>query len=633
MKVEARPENPVPLYCICKLKHDIRVESKVDLAKKETEQCLGTPVKILVTLPALFKNPPFSLLDDKIVDRMTRLLYLGKAHAFQTEIHNLSGLSKLCKNATYLREIYAVGVGTKDLINDVAISFGTHDLNEDDVLIPNQYVRILPNAQIYNQRLSSNELLITIFLVPVQTLLEYATELVKLPYVTFTKQYRSLTERLDKMEDGVKKGITDLVEHLATSPKRMPWLGLYKEHVGDYVDWAFSDFRTWGLHFIHKQEGKADPWLARSVLNLLGVEEGGRVLDPFCGSGTFIADATILNLNAIGVDINPLSTMIAKVKCNLSALSLTALRESLIKIEKKTTNLPDSRTRLEQLMLELGEKDKQRLSGKESAILEILSIKDIIDSVAEDRMTKDFLYIILSRTVVEVVNKLKRKYAVKESFMKDAVDFYLYALASQDMLHTLDIEALGRCNIITGDIHDPHSLFDCRVDGIVTSPPYFDAIDYVGFSKLPTRILGIDSGASQLELKTIGSKSRLASDADVWSMSDLLPESARTLFNQLFKYGRERKARVVLQYLLDMSDCLHEFFDVLNENRRMAFVVGRFHNWKVGDRNMMFDGARVLSDLGERAGFVLEDRLSHDISKIEAGQRIKEESIIVWRKD
>jgi SAM-dependent methyltransferase len=609
------------------------VESKVDLAKKETEQCLGTPVTMLATLPALFKNRPFSLLDDKIVDRMTRLLYLGKAHAFQTELHNLSRLSKLCKNATYLREIYAVGVVKKDLINNVAISLGTHNLHEEDLLISNHYVRILPNAQIYSQTLSSNEFLTTILLVPVQTLLEYATEVVKLPYVTFTKQYRSLAERLDRMEDGVGKGIVDLVDHLASSPKRMPWLGLYKEHVGDYVDWAFSDFRTWGLHFIHKQEGKADPWLARSVLNLLGVEEGGRVLDPFCGSGTFIADAPMLNLNAIGVDINPLSTMIAKVKCNLGALSLTSLRESLIKIEKEPMKLPDSATRLEPLMVELEEKDKKRLSGKGSTILEILSIKDSIDNIAENRITKDFLYTILSRTVVEVVNKPKRKYAAKVSFIRDAVDFYLYALASQKMLQTLDIEALGKCNIITGDTHCLHSLFGGRVDGIVTSPPYFDAIDYVGFSKLPTRILGMGSAGNQLELETIGSKTRLASDVDLFSMIDLLPESARSVFNQLFKCGRERKAKVVLQYLLDMSDCLHELFDVLNENRRMAFVVGRYHNWKVGESNIVFDGARVLSDLGERAGLVLEDKLSHDISKIEAGRRIKEESIIIWRKE
>jgi DNA modification methylase len=633
MAIEDNIEIPVSLQCICKLKHDIRVESKVDLARKEVEQCLGTPVTMLTILPTLFRNHPFSLLDDKIVDRMTRLLYLGKAHAFQTELQDLSKLIKLCKNATYLREIYAIGVFTKDLINDIAISFGVHDFHEEDVLELGRFIRILPNVQIYNQALSSNKLLTTIFLVPVQTLLEYATEVVKLPYVTFTKQFPSLVERLDRMEDGVKKGIVDLIEHLATSPKRMPWLGLYKEHVGDYVDWAFSDFRTWGLHFIHKQEGKADPWLARSVLNLLGVEEGGRVLDPFCGSGTFIADAPLLNLDAIGVDINPLSTMIAKVKSNLTGLNLADVKESLIRIQEEKTKLPDPRTALKPLVDELQEKDRQRLLGKERTLLDLLSIKDSIDHVTDDGMTKDFLYTILSRSVLEVIEKQKRKYAAKDSFMKDAVDFYLYALASQEMLRTLDIEAHGKCSIVTADAHNLKELFDGKVDGIVTSPPYFDAIDYVGFSRLPIRFLGIGKVGEQLEYETIGSKKRLASNTDMWSMSDLLPESARSLFSQLLKSGRESKARIVLQYLLDMSDCLHEFFDVLSEKRKMIFVVGRYHNWKVGENDMMFDGSQVLSDIGESVGFVLEDRLSHNISKIEAGRRIREESIIIWRKE
>jgi site-specific DNA-methyltransferase (cytosine-N4-specific) len=467
---------------------------------------------------------------------------------------------------------------------------------------------------------------------PVQTLLEYAAEVVKLPYVTFTKQYRDLIERLDRMEAGLKRGVADLVEHLASSPKRMPWLGLYKEHVGDYVDWAFSDFRTWGLHFIHKQEGKADPWLARSMLNLLGVEDRCRVLDPFCGSGTFIADAPLLNIDAIGIDINPLSSMIAKVKCGLTRIDLTDLRESLIRIEKESTRLLDSGTRIKSLALELDEKDKQRLSGKEASILDILSTKDIIDKVIEVGLTRDFLYTMLSRSIIEVTEKRRRRYSAKEGFMKDAIDFYLYAVASREMLRSLDIEAEGACRIFTADARNLQSLFDGKVDGIVTSPPYFDALDYVSFSRLPARILGIGTGSKQLELETIGSKNRLASDIDVWSMSDLLPGSARSLFSQLLRSGRERKARVVLQYLLDMSDCLHMFYNVLNEKSRMIFVVGRYHNWKIGDSNVMFDGAQVLTDIGESVGFTLEDKLSHNISKIEAGQRIKEESIIIWRK-
>ena len=82
-----------------------------------------------------------------------------------------------------------------------------------------------------------------------------------------------------------------------------------------------------------------------------------------------------------------------------------------------------------------------------------------------------------------------------------------------------------------------------------------------------------------------------------------------------------------------MKNCLAEFYKVVNEGARVIFVVGRYHHWKFGGRTMRVDGAQILIDLGEQAGFVLEEELSHNISKIEAGKRIKTESIIIWKKD
>jgi hypothetical protein len=283
-------------------------------------------------------------------------------------------------------------------------------------------------------------------------------------------------------------------------------------------------------------------------------------------------------------------------------------------------------------MLELEEKGEGKLSNNGEAIMEILLMKDTIDEVTDHGLTRDFLYTMLSRSIIEVTEKQKRRFDRKQSFMKDAIGFYLQALASQEILRILDIEAKGICSLFTADAHSVQSLLDGKVDGIVTSPPYFDALDYVGFSRLPMRILELDLNGKRLELGTIGSKSRIASDTDMLSLCDLLPDSGRLLLGQLLKAGRERKARVVLQYLLDMSDCLQMFFNVLKENGRIIFVVGRYHNWKIGDDNVLFDGAQVLTEIGESVGLRLEDKLSHNISKIEAGQRIKEESIIIWRK-
>jgi hypothetical protein len=165
--------------------------------------------------------------------------------------------------------------------------------------------------------------------------MEYAGEVLKLPRVTFTRHIGDLGGRLAAMEEGVERGLGELLERLRRGHRRAPWLGLYKEHVGDYVDWAFSDFRTWGLHFIHWHEGKADPWLARSALNIALPEGRGAVLDPFCGSGTFVADAPLMGVDAVCVDVNPLSALIARVKCNLHRLDLGELGEAIVTVARR----------------------------------------------------------------------------------------------------------------------------------------------------------------------------------------------------------------------------------------------------------------------------------------------------------
>nr|MDO8133468.1 DNA methyltransferase [Candidatus Njordarchaeum guaymaensis] len=632
MREEEENDSPPKICCICKLKHDIRVESKVDLARREIEESLGTTAKTIVTLPALFKKPPFSQLDDIVIDRVTRLLYLGKAHGFLAEAEDLSKLVRLMRTATYLREIYGIMLTQEEKVPEIVKAIGLHDVKAG-VSPLGKFIDVSPNIQFYNQKLGDGSLLTTVFLIPAQTLLEYAAEVVKLPYVTFTRQFTNLDEKLDRMEAGVKKGIEELRQHLTHDFKRMPWLGLFKERIGDYVDWAFSDFRTWGLHFVHKHEGKADPWLARSALNLLGVSENDTVLDPFCGSGTFIADAPLLDINAIGMDINPLSTMITKVKCGLADIPLPELRESLIKIQKKSSASSQPKGKLRSVLAELGKNDKQKLLGNEDAFLEILSTKDAIDGVSDSEPIRDFLYVILSRSITEIgVKQQKRKLNASGNFMKDAITFYLQTYASQEILHALKIEAKGRCKVLTSDARNSKAILDGKVDGIVTSPPYFDAVDYVGSSTLPIRILGIDGDNKHLESQTIGSRSRITGDTDRF-LCDMLPESCRLLVEGLMRFGRERKARIVLQYLTDITDCLHRFQEVINEKRRMIFVVGKYHNWKLGNNNVLIDGAQVLIDIGEHVGLPLEYELSHSISKIEAGKRIREESVIVWRKD
>ncbi len=59
------------------------------------------------------------------------------------------------------------------------------------------------------------------------------------------------------------------------------------------------------------------------------------VLDPFCGSGSGLLETFIRGYNSYGIDINPLSLLISKVK--MTPLNYKLLQNELEKILTKTS--------------------------------------------------------------------------------------------------------------------------------------------------------------------------------------------------------------------------------------------------------------------------------------------------------
>jgi site-specific DNA-methyltransferase (cytosine-N4-specific) len=66
-------------------------------------------------------------------------------------------------------------------------------------------------------------------------------------------------------------------------------------------------------HSLHPYPAKFPPQLPKTILSRFA-RKGQTVLDPFCGSGTTLVEARLLGYNAIGVDVNGLSSLLSKVK-------------------------------------------------------------------------------------------------------------------------------------------------------------------------------------------------------------------------------------------------------------------------------------------------------------------------------
>ena len=97
------------------------------------------------------------------------------------------------------------------------------------------------------------------------------------------------------------------------------------------------------LHGLHPYKGKFYPQLARSLLNVCGVERGGLIIDPFAGCGTSVLEASLLGIRALGVDANPLAVLVSQAKLQLLSCPAAEVRREFTQLRplSEGTALPD----------------------------------------------------------------------------------------------------------------------------------------------------------------------------------------------------------------------------------------------------------------------------------------------------
>jgi hypothetical protein len=105
---------------------------------------------------------------------------------------------------------------------------------------------------------------------------------------------------------------------------------LYEEIGGLQLSWSEAELpereRTKHVHRLHPYLGKYVPQLVEALLERY-VAPGGRVLDPFAGSGTTLVQALESGYYAVGVDVAAFNCLLMRVKT--ARYDLARLREEL----------------------------------------------------------------------------------------------------------------------------------------------------------------------------------------------------------------------------------------------------------------------------------------------------------------
>lgn len=224
-------------------------------------------------------------------------------------------------------------------------------------------------------------------------------------------------------------------------------------------------------HWFYPYKGKFHPQVIRALLNIMGLEPGDIVLDPFVGSGTLPLEAQLLGIGSVGVDISPLCCLISRVK--------TRSWPSLAEIE-------DAHGTLLPRMLEAASRTEAALNPRTKLDYPSLRPPSFLDGVSNP-VVRDFAELAwliavsdLSRRGRSFANAVKANWGKMVASVRDQI-------AVRDELGlTYPIP-----EIIEGDAR-ALPLENDSVDGIVTSPPYSLALNYVKNDEHALEAMGLD---------------------------------------------------------------------------------------------------------------------------------------------
>lgn len=249
------------------------------------------------------------------------------------------------------------------------------------------------------------------------------------------------------------------------------------------------------IHAFHSYPARLHPLTARRLIDGLCDAEG-RVVDPFCGSGTVVLEAALAQRPAWGTDVNPLAVRLARRKAvaakpaYLDALVAAATQVSESTRDRRLARAGASR-RFDQVDVDL---------FAPHVLLALDGLRCGIDAIEHKGIARD-LELVLSAVLV----KLSRK-ASDTSTRVGAADGAVEKRIASDFPERLFLrktEELSRslaevaprlleappARLDEDDATVLKKIPDESVDLVVTSPPYPGVYDYVAHHEARLRWL------------------------------------------------------------------------------------------------------------------------------------------------
>lgn len=318
-------------------------------------------------------------------------------------------------------------------------------------------------------------------------------------------------------------------------------------------EWAHEPYvrQSWGswLHRIAPYVGRIKPAFAHFLIEYT-TKQGDTVLDPFGGIGTIPVEAMLMGRESISNDLNPYALYIAKAKSEKKK-ELGKLVEYINSIEIDTSKVDISS--IPQWVKEY---------YNEETLKEILFLKK--------RLEDDKQFFLLGNLIGisqgHRPGHLSKPCAWTLPYKPRPNDPGEYREVKPRLIDKIrrtykdDFKPKATMKVIHGDARKL-KVKDDSVDAIISSPPYFDTLDYINSSRLRLAICGYYDEEEKKKIRN-------------------------TLIQQYDTY------------LKDMELCISEFKRVLKKKGKCIIIVG-----DVFKKKQTINTAEELKPIFEKYGF------------------------------
>lgn len=314
------------------------------------------------------------------------------------------------------------------------------------------------------------------------------------------------------------------------------------------------------------------PQIARRLLNQYGVE-GEWILDPYCGTGTSLVEASLFGMHSVGCDINPLVRLIATAK--LTPVPLNTLDSELKKLDDVLFQAEFGAGKVPEAPIPKIPNLDYWFS--QEIIISIAYLLDCINKI-EDQAIRNFITVAFSEMIREVsytrtsTFKLHRMPSEKlETYNPDVFGTFRKKLNRNRQGLEAYLEkrknvetAICDTNTVYGELPMPRPLGGYNL--VITSPPYGDShttVAYGQFSRLSAEWLGLPN-ARKIDRLAMGGQNSHETLVDTPISSAV--EKIRSI--------DEKRAREVSAFYIDLEQSINSVVQTLSPRSTVCYVVG-----------------------------------------------------------